>query len=103
TWRRAGAWRERGYPRISNKIGRHTDRPLALRSALGGGRGRSALERGLRERSEISRLGARARSTRRGQASRKTRAQAPARRAADRALGHRHRELAARPLYDIRQ
>ncbi len=57
----------------------------------------------MRKRSELCRLGALARSSGGGQARRKARAEAAARRAADRALGHRHRELAARSLYDLRQ
>ncbi len=101
---RAGARRARGRssPIPPSSPAR---RPWPRASSSGSPRSpaKSAGTRRSRARRELSRLGARARPSRRGQAHRTARAEAAARRAADRALGHRDRALAARPLYDLRQ
>ena len=88
---------------LSGQARGRADGGLALRAAARRGRRRNALGAGARARRDDISPG-RARSiARRGQAHRQARAEAAARRAADRAVGHRDRELAARSLHDLRQ
>ncbi len=99
----AGARRRRGDPRLSRQARGRADRDLALRPTARRGRRRRALEPRMQQRRALSQLGARARPCRRAQAYRQAGAEAAARRAANRAVRHRYRELAARSVHHLCQ